>query len=72
MRVNGLGLTFHVSISPILKFIYTPCKCIIFIYIRVNASVNIKYETCKCKHKYIYIVLHGSIKQCIYDFYMAM
>jgi hypothetical protein len=27
VHVNGLGLTLHVSVNPIKKFIYTPCEC---------------------------------------------
>ncbi len=40
VHVNGMGLTLHVSVNPIMKFIYTSCKCkyIIFIYIRVNVK----------------------------------
>jgi len=31
VHVNGLELTLHVSANPIMKFIYTSCKCIIVI-----------------------------------------
>ncbi len=43
---NGLSLTLYVNVNPIMKFIYTLCKCksIIFIYIRV--SVSIKMNIC--------------------------
>jgi hypothetical protein len=35
--VNGLGLTLHANVNPIMKFIY------------IHVSVNIKYEKCKRK-----------------------
>jgi len=41
VHVNGLELTFYVSVNPIMKFIYTPCKCIIFNYLHLNVNVNI-------------------------------
>jgi hypothetical protein len=44
---NGLGLTIHVNVNPIMKFIYTLCKCIISIY--VCLSVNVEHATYKCK-----------------------
>ncbi len=51
VRVNGLGLTVLVSVNPIMKCIYTlcKCKCINFIYIHVRVSANVKYKICKCK-----------------------
>ncbi len=68
--VNGLRLTFYISVSLIIKCIYTPCRCLIFIYICV--SVNVKYEMCKCKNKYIYMILHDHVKQCKKcDFYLG-
>jgi hypothetical protein len=47
--VSGLGLAVCLSVNPLMKFVYTMCKCkyIIFIYIRI--SVNVEYEMCKCK-----------------------
>ncbi len=36
--VNGLGLELRVSVNPIMKFIYTLCKCIKFIFIHVSES----------------------------------
>jgi hypothetical protein len=43
VHVNGLGLTVRVSVNPIMKFIYTlcKCKCIEFIYIRVSVKINL-------------------------------
>jgi hypothetical protein len=45
--INGLGFTMHVSVNPIMKFIYTLCKCIISIYVYVCA--NVEHATYKCK-----------------------
>jgi len=70
MFVNGLGLTFHVNINLVMKFIYTSRKCFISIYTRVSVNVkpykSILYSVkqSKCKNKYIYMVLHSHVKQC--------
>jgi hypothetical protein len=70
VRVNGLGLTLPVSVNPIMKFIYTSCKCIIFIYIHINVKsckfILCRVKQCKCKNKYIYVALCGSISKSIY------
>ncbi len=68
--VNGLGLTFYISVNLIINFIYTPRKCLIFIYICV--SVNVKYEMCKYKNENIYMILYCHVKQCKKcDFYLG-
>ncbi len=68
--INGLRITLHVSVNPIMKFIYTSCKCIIFIYIHVNVKpcklILCCVKQCKCKNKYIYVTLCGPISKSIY------
>jgi hypothetical protein len=53
VHVNGLGLTLHVSVNPIMKFIYILCKCLIFIYNHVSVIVHVEHEMCKCKFYFI-------------------
>jgi len=65
-----LGLTLYININLIMKFIYTPCKCLIC---RTMKHLNISVKSykfilncviqCKCKNQYIYIDLHGYVKQ---------
>jgi len=38
VHVNVLGLTLGININLIMKFIYTPCKCLISIYICENVK----------------------------------
>jgi hypothetical protein len=72
VRVNGLRLTLPVSVNPIMKFIHTSCKCIIFIYIHVNVEsckfilCCVKQCKCKYKNKYIYVTLYDPISKSIY------
>jgi hypothetical protein len=65
VSANGLVLTLHVNVNPIMKFIYIMCnfKHIIFIYIHVSVSVNVEYKTCKCNVKSCKFIL-CSIEQC--------
>jgi len=42
--VNGLGFTLHVSVNPIMKFIYTLCKSKSLISIYVCVNINIKHK----------------------------
>jgi len=66
--VNGLGLTLHVNVNSIMKFICTPCTCKNN-YISIILCDPIK--KCKCKNIYIYMILHDFIKQCKKcDFYL--
>ncbi len=47
--VNGLRLTVCLSVNPLMKFVYTLCKCKYIIFIYICISVNVEYEMCKCK-----------------------
>ncbi len=74
MCANGLGLTPCVSVNPMMKFIYTPCKCKCknnYIYVVLRGYV--KTCKCKCKNKHVYMILHGYVKQCkcktMYEFF---
>jgi hypothetical protein len=49
MCVNGLWITLHVNVNPIMKGIYTICKCMCPILIYIHA--NVEHKTCKCKCK---------------------
>jgi hypothetical protein len=45
VRVNGLGLTLRVSVTPIMKFIYTPFKCKKNLYNFNGLAKQCKYVT---------------------------
>jgi hypothetical protein len=52
--------TYTLSVNPIVKFIYTLCKCKNkYIYIILFSPI----KQCKWKYIYIYMILHGNVKQ---------
>ncbi len=57
MRVNGLGLTLHAIVNPIMKFIYILCKCKCknkYIYIILHGPIKQGTHTHTHTHTHIY------------------
>ncbi len=62
--VNGLGPELRVSVNPIMKFIYTLCKCMKLILIHFNSCKWVQMENTKCVSVKLCKFILCHVKEC--------